>query len=137
MATVTSNKASAGVQPHGVRVGLVSTTATYSPNGSMSSGDVIQMIKVPQNSQVSFVAVSYALSGQGSYTVGDGVSAARYIAATTGSISAGCAIFPATANQGYAPYTYSTDDTIDITLSFSANASSGAVYMWATINLDP
>lgn len=135
MATVTSNKASAGVQPHGLRVGLVATTATYSPNGSMSSGDVIQMVKVPQNSQVVFLAVHYNLSGQGSYIVGDGVNTSRYIGSTLGSLSAGSALFPATANQGFAPYVYSTDDTIDITLSFSANASSGAVYMTAIVDI--
>lgn len=141
MATVTSNKASAGVQPHGLRVGLVATTAVYSPgvNGptSLSTGDVIQMVKVPQNSQVHFVAVHCNLSGQGSFVVGDGVSTTRYIGASLASLSAGTFLFPSTANQGFAPYTYSTDDTIDIVYSASVQASSGAIYMTAIVNLDP
>lgn len=134
MATVTSNKASAGVQPKGLRVGLAACTAAYSPNGSMSSGDVIQMVKVPANSQVVYLSVSCLLSGQGSYTVGDGGSTARYISATLMSISAGQAVMN---SQGYVPYTYSVDDTLDITISTSANPSSGAIYMTAVVNLDP
>lgn len=141
MATVTSNQCSAGVQPKGLRVGLVATTAVYSPGvhgpTSLSTGDVIQMVKVPQNSQVHFVAVHCNLSGQGSLTVGDGVSATRYIAASLLSLSAGTYLFPSTANQGYAPYTYSTDDTIDITISASAQPSSGAIYMTALVNMNP
>lgn len=137
MATVTSNKASAGVQPHGLRVGLVATTATFSVPSSMSSGDVIQMVKVPQNSQVHFVAVHCNLAGQGSFITGDGVSTSRYIGASLMSVSAGSYLFPSTANQGYVPYTYSTDDTIDITISASVNVSAGAIYMTAIVNLDP
>lgn len=138
MATVTSNQTSAGVQPKGLRVGLVATTAVYSPNGSMSSGDVIQMVKVPQNSQVVSVATFCALQGQGSYIVGDGVSTSRYIAATLLSVSGGAAIFPAVAaTLNYVPYTYSTDDTIDIVISASTNVSAGAIYMVAVVNLNP
>lgn len=136
MATLTSNKCSAGVQPHGVRVGLVSTTAVFSANGSLSSGDVVQMIKVPQGAQLTHIWTAYNLSGVGSFTIGDGVSAARYLAATVGSSGVG----PFTDNnlpQNMVPYTYSTDDTIDVTLSFSTNASSGAIYMIAVVNLDP
>lgn len=135
MATVTSNKASAGVQPHGLRVGLVCTTAVYSPNGSMSSGDVIQMVKVPANSSVSFVSVHYALSGNGSVTVGDGVDPDRYVQAVAASVSSPAMLFPGTI-QGFVPYVYSTDDTIDITISASTNPSSGAVYMTAIIAMD-
>lgn len=134
MATVTSNKASAGVQPHGTRVGLVSTTATYSPNGSMSTGDVIQMIKVPQNSQVVYLWTGYQLTGVGSIRIGDGVSTNRYLADTVA--SAGVGPFSAMP-QALVPYTYSTDDTIDIIVSQSVNVSSGAVYMIAVVNLDP
>lgn len=134
MATVTSDKCSAGVQPHGLRVGLVSTTATYSPNGSMSTGDVIQMIKVPKGAQVVDLKVAYKLTGQGSYIVGDGISTSRYMTATLGSVAAGIGVMTSTT---FTPYTYSTDDTIDITLSTSVNPSSGSVIMIATINLDP
>lgn len=135
MATVTSNQGSAGIQPKGLRVGLVAVSAVYSPNGSMSSGDVIQMIKVPANSRVIDLKINYALSGNGSFIVGDGVDTDRYVAANTGSLSTGV-VRMAAGGLTTAPYTYSTDDTIDITLSTSTNPSSGAVYMDAIIALD-
>lgn len=134
MATLTANKASAGVQPHGIRVGLVSTTATFSANGSMSSGDVVQMIKVPQNSQVVYLWTGYQLSGVGSIVIGDGVDTDRYLTATAA--SAGVGPFSAMP-QALVPYTYSTDDTIDVIVSMSVNVSSGAIYMIAVVNLDP
>ncbi len=134
MATLTSTKSSAGVQPHGNRVGLVSTTAVYSANGSMSSGDVVQMIKVPQGAQVVYLWTGYQLTGVGSIRIGDGVSTNRYLADTVASSGVGpFAALP----QAYVPYTYSTDDTIDVVVSASVNVSSGAIYMMAVINLDP
>lgn len=134
MATVTSNKVSAGTQPKGLRVGLVATSATFSANGSMSNGDVVQMVKVPQNSQVVYLWTGYQLTGVGSITIGDGVSAARYLAATVASAGVGpFSAMPA----ALVPYTYSTDDTIDVTVSMSVNVSSGAIYMVAVLNLDP
>ena len=142
MATLTSNKVSAGTQPAGIRVGLVAKSAVFSmgagtPNGitSLSSGDVIQMIKVPQNSNVVDLYVATLITGQGSYVVGDGVSTARYIAAQAVSVGA-TAIVRLNATS-YVPYTYSTDDTIDFVYSASTNASgSGAMYMVAIISLD-
>lgn len=132
MATLTSNQASAGVQPKGLRVGTATVVATYSPNGSMSSGDVIQMVKVPSGSRVIHVDVQYQLSGVGSFTVGDGISVARYIGSTAGSSGIGIVRLGG-GGISYTPYTYSTDDTIDLSLSSSVNVSSGAVYMTAII----
>ena len=133
MATLTSTKTSAGVQPHGSRVGLYSTTGVFSANGSLSTGDVIQMVKVPSGSQLVYLFVNTQLSGVGSITVGDGVSTARYISATAVSSATG----PFVINTQLVPYTYSTDDTIDVVYSGSVNASSGALYMVAAVNLDP
>jgi len=132
MATVTSNQCSAGVQPKALRVGLASIVAVYSPNGSMSSGDVIQMIKVPSGGRVVYLDVQYQLSGVGSFVVGDGISVARYIGATASSSGIGIVRLGA-AGITYTPYTYSTDDTIDLVQSSSVNVSSGAVYMTAVI----
>lgn len=133
MATLTSTGTSAGVQPKGSRVGTYVTMATYS-SGSLSNGDVIQMVKVPAGALVADIKTSCLLSGQGSFNVGDGVSTARYIAGALASVSAGIAVMNA---QGFVPYTYSTDDTIDIVYSASVNASTGAIYMIAEITLDP
>lgn len=131
MATLTSNEASAGVQPPGLRVGLVQVAATFSVAASMSSGDVIQMIKVPSGGQVVYVRTTSALQGQGSISVGDGVSTNRYIVDSAASKSSGNLVIN---NPSFVPYTYSTDDTIDVTTSSSVNFSAGALYMVAIIS---
>jgi hypothetical protein len=70
------------------------------------------MIKVPANSQVTYLMVKWLGRGVGSISVGDGVSATRYISDT----AASAGIAPLTINNtAFQPYTYSTDDTIDVT----------------------
>ena len=133
MATLTSPDISAGVQPRSLRVGVVSKTSEYSINASLSLGDVIQMIKVPANSRVTYLFVNWLGRGVGSISVGDGVSATRYI--TDSAVSAGAA--PLTINNAaFQPYTYSTDDTIDVTVSQSVTFSSGSVVMIAHVTMD-
>lgn len=133
MATLTSPDCSAGVQPKALRVGLVAISATYSVAASMSSGDVIQMIKVPANAQVVYLATTCQLAGKGSVSVGDGVSTNRYTVDTAASNSAGTLIIN---NPLFTPYTYSTDDTIDVTTSASTNYSAGAISMIAIVSMD-
>ena len=133
MATLSSNRNSAGTQPKVLRVGLVADTAVFSLAASLSTGDVIQMVKVPVNARVVDVYVKYASDGEGSFTVGDGVSTARYITDTNISAGATGQVL-ARMNNILAPYTYSTDDTIDILFSLSTvQPSTGAIYMVAWI----
>ena len=123
MATLVASKVSAGVQPKGMRVGLVAVTSVYSIAASLSTGDVIQMVKVPANATPIFISVSAAGSGAGSVLVGDGGDTDRYI--QSGLISASAA--PTYINNAaYVPYTYSVDDTIDVTVSASVSFSPGA-----------
>lgn len=132
MATITGTHASAGVQPKALRVGLVSVVATYSVNTSLSTGDVLQMIKVPVGARVVDLKVTYDSSGQGSMIVGDAVDTDRYI--TEVAVSAGLNTVQTMNNGTVAPYTYSTDDTIDIVFSLSSQQpSTGAIYMTALI----
>lgn len=131
MATVLANQASSGVQPKALRVGIVSVVATYSLNQSLSTGDVIQMLKVPVNARIVDMYLSYCSNGQGSLTVGDGVDTDRYITATA--ISSGLTTVVRLNGSSLAPYTYSADDTVDVTISASAQPSSGAIYLVATV----
>jgi len=134
MATIsTATKVQSGIQPKGSRVSELTTVSVFSANGSLSTGDVIQMVKVPVNGTLVDLKVSCVLSGQGSIKVGDGLSTARYISDTAASLSAGIMVMNA---QSFVPYTYSTDDTIDVIYSGSVNASSGAIYMIATVSID-
>lgn len=134
MATIASSKVASTVQPKGLHVGLVAVTCTYSLGASLSAGDVIQMIKVPAGATVVDLKLSSTgLTSTGSANVGDGISAARYVSAYL--FSAGATI--ARVNTAYVPYTYSLDDTIDITVSaVSVSALAGAFNLTAVFSMD-
>lgn len=135
MATLTATKAATGASTKGLRVGLVAVTSTYSVAGVLSAGDVIQMVKVPANATPIYVALSAVQTVAGSLvTVGDGISAARYVASI--GASAGMAVQPINA-QSFTPYTYSVDDTIDITIaSMSLTLSAGSYTVFAIYSMD-
>ena len=133
MATKTASKAAAGIQPKGLSVGTVKVTSVYSLTSSNSAGDVIQMIKVPKGAKVFDLTISGAGTGAGSVNVGDGVSAARYV---SGYLNSAASVQQAI-NTNYTPYTYSVDDTIDITVSaVSVGTVAGAFILTATFAMD-
>ena len=132
MATITASKAMAGVQPKGLSVGLVAVTSVWSASITVSAGDVIQMVKVPKNATPVYVAISGNV-GVGSANVGDGVSAARYLTAYAFSSTA----VQTAINTAYSPYTYSVDDTIDITVSaVSLSSLAGGFNLIAIFAMD-
>lgn len=130
MATITSNRASAGTQPKAIRVGVVTDVAVYSLAASISTGDVLQMLKVPAGARVYDVAVHHVgTGGVGSCIVGDGGDTDRYI---DGASTASATIHRM--NRPLDPYTYSVDDTIDIVYSLSTvQPSTGSVVLRAII----
>ena len=135
MGTFTTSKTASGIQPRALNAGLVTVTATYTLASSSSAGDVIQMVKVPKGATPIYVAVSCTGVGVGTARVGDGVSTGRYIEPLA--YSAGMAqtlINVAT----WVPYTYSTDDTIDITISAVSTASTVGSFTLVVIStMDP
>jgi len=122
MATLYSQQASAGVSPKGLRVGLVAVASTYSLAASLSTGDVIQMVKVPAGATVvNIIFKSYTSgAGNGSVRIGDGVNTTRYIQDYAVSVSASPVFLN---NPAWRPYEYSADDTIDVLVSASATWS--------------
>jgi hypothetical protein len=133
MATKTGTKAVAGIQPKGTSVATYAQSSVYAVTASLSAGDVIQMCKVPARTQVIYLAVSGG-SGSASINVGDGVDADRYIT--------GLASTATTANTAintlYVPYTYSTDDTIDITVSaVTTGTAAGSFNLFVITSMDP
>ena len=135
MATKTASKAAPGVQPKGLSVGLVAVTSTYTLAASLSAGDVIQMVKVPKGATPVYVALSFTSAGAnvGNMRVGDGGSTNRYITGYAYSSTGVQAVI----NTAYAPYTYSVDDTIDVTaLSVSVASVEGALVMIAIFAMD-
>ncbi len=133
MATYTADAAQPGVQPKGLRVGLIAVTSVYSLNISTSVGMVIQMVKVPANARPVLITVANSNTGDNTVQVGDGISPARYRVEATLSSGQGMVLCGVLNN-----YTYSTDDTIDITISrASATTAGGALYLTAIFSMDP
>ena len=133
MATYTANAAQAGVQPKGLRVGLVAVTGFYSFPTSQSANTTIQMVKVPQGATPVLIQVANTNTGDSKIGVGDGNNNVRFRAAATLSSGQGIAICTIPA----IPYTYSVDDTIDIVVSTASETTlSGAVYLTAIFSMN-
>ena len=135
MTTRTASAAQSYFQAKGLRVGTWAVSVNFSLGAgqSLSAGDVIQMIKVPANAQVVYLAVGCAAPDT-SFGVGDGLSVNRYVTTATRSAAQGLQLL----NQINAPYTYSTDDTIDIGVTAaSITTITGGFVMTAIFSMDP
>ena len=141
MATRTASAAKASiVNIKSLRVGTWGVSSTFSIPAaqSISVTDVIQMIAVPKGAQVLFVGVSSTYDNC-VIEVGDGLDDDRYInMASTSAAFAANNFGSSLAGNPNAPYTYSTDDTIDITVTLaSVTTVLGAFYMTAILTMDP
>lgn len=135
MATYTTSKTAAGVSPKSLHEGATIKTATYTLVSSSSAGDVIQMVQVAKGSTVLSCAVSCTGVGVGTARVGDGVNTGRYIEPLA--YSAGMVQVPINVAT-WVPYTYSTDDTIDILISAVSTASTVGSFTLVVIStMDP
>lgn len=134
MATRTASAAQASVMPRGLRVGNVAVTSTYSvgQHNSLSIGDVIQMIKVPQGATVTWINFGSTYVDC-TWTLGDGVDDDRYKTIGTLTAAQGMQV-----NTRVLPaYTYSTDDTIDVFVSLvSITTLTGGFYVNVIYTLD-
>ena len=134
MATLTASAAQAGVQPKGLRVGLVGVRSTLSLGVSLSAGDVLQMCKIPAGTTP--VYLQYGTNSPSLhllFEIGDGIVAGRYRSMATYSLGQGMLV----ASIPVSPYVYSADDTIDVVISLATVASpGGAFYMNAIFSMD-
>ncbi len=118
MATYTHPRASSTASIKAVHAGVNSETAEYSFSVTMSSGDIVNLFKLPAGAVVVDVITRYTLAtgaGPTTFGVGDDGSAERYGA----SISAS-GVTRATAGI---PYSYSATGTVRATVSFSTSNS--------------
>lgn len=139
MATRQSTKvAQSGTQPKGLRVGLIADSGVYSVGAglSLSTGDVIQMVRVSKGSSLVYFSLSGG-SGDALVTLGDGVDDDRYMTAVTmGSNSA--LVRTLNIHTGNVPYVYSTDDTIDIAVStVSVGTITGGFHLQCIFSMNP
>ena len=135
MTTRTASAAQAHAVAKGIRVGTWCVTSTFSmgTGQSCSAGDVIQMIKVPANATLQYLATRFNYL-DASCSVGDGLDADRYNATATRTVAQGW--FNIT--TGTVPYTYTADDTIDITADLvSITTTVGGFIMTAIFSMDP
>jgi hypothetical protein len=134
MAIYTASAAQANIVPKGLRVGLVAVTGQWSFPASISIGTQVQMVKVPANATPVYVTLLNTNAGQASMSVGDDLDNARYRTNFTTSAAMGAVPI----NAQYIPYTYSTDDTIDVFVSLvSVTTLGGALYLTAIFSMDP
>ncbi len=131
MATLTASAAQSTTPAKYAIKGTITRIVDYSlgatGNPNLSTGDVIQMLRVPSGACVLDVwFITDQLSG-GNYTVtvGDGNTANRYFASlSTGSTSG---INKMTLVGAAVGYSYSAEDTIDITVSTVTTATASGV----------
>ena len=123
MATLTATAAQSTVPAKYRIAGAITRVVKYTVNPALSAGDVIQMVRIPNGATVTDVAFWTDLFGGGNATitgVGDGGSNNRYIASASTSASIAIALIMVPGSIGYS---YSAEDTIDITIGTVTSAS--------------
>lgn len=138
MATLTASAAQSTI-PAKFRInGTISRVISFStPAAGYSAGDVVQMLRVPNGACITDLKFWTDLFGTSNATitgVGDGVSANRYIASASTSSSLAVALL---ITQGGLGYSYSVEDTIDITIGTVTSASNvGVLTLMVTYTMD-
>ena len=139
MATLTASLATAQVAAKTHVNRDTTVVGTYNVNGTnLSTGDVVQMLKVPSGANIINVEFYTDVLTGGNYTVtiGDGLDPDRYFTSlSTGSTSS---INRLTLVTGTVGYSYSAEDTVDITFSTVTTATAtGSFKLRVTYTMDP
>lgn len=123
MATFTATAAQSNSPAKFIENGVIARSCIWTFSAAAASaGDVVQMLRIPSGAHVhdvSLIQTFNAASSTFACNVGDSGVAARYILSAT----ANATIVRATVGLGYS---YSAEDTIDITIATAASASVGA-----------
>ena len=132
MATLTATAAQSTVPAKFAINRDITRVVSYTCNPALSAGDVIQMMRVPAGAQILNLRFWTDLFGGGNATitgVGDGVSANRFMgsASTSNSLAAALLLTPQSIG-----YSYSVEDTIDITIGTVTSASAVGV-LWLSV----
>lgn len=127
MATLTATAAQSYSPARMMVNGDITRVVSYTCNPALSAGDVIQMVRVPKGANIISLRFTTDLFGGGNATitgVGDGNSANRYIGSASTSNSLAVALI---LNPSALGYSYSAEDTIDITIGTVTSASAVGV----------
>jgi hypothetical protein len=121
MATVKADLAQPGIPARYQEKGVFAVVSTYEAS-ALPSGDVIEMCKVQAGVTVIDVLLVFddLSSGTTLLSVGDGTTPARFIDAADADSGQNAA------RMTKFPFTYTADDTIDVTLS-GGDAATGTI----------
>lgn len=113
MATLTASAAQSNVPAMYLVNGTVTRVVSFTQSASLSAGDLIQMMKVPQGAVVSNVVPTWSVSaGATTVVIGDGNDLSAYAASTVVSGAYVAVLMPF---RGIGR-SYSAEDTIDISI---------------------
>lgn len=137
MATFTGTACASGVVPRAIHAGVNSVSAQHTVSGSLSAGDVIQLVKIPQGATILDLVLRTDISPtQVTLSVGDGGDTDRYILTATHTST----IYRS--NVGV-PYTYDFSDdaaiqwdTIDVRVSTASGSGNSTFYLTAIYTMD-
>lgn len=137
MATFTSTACASGVMPRAIHAGVNSVSAAHTVSGSLSAGDVIQMVKIPNGATILDIVLRTAITpAQITLSVGDGGSTGRYVLTATHTST----VYHA--NTGV-PYTYDISDdaavqydTVDVKVSTASGSGNSSFYMTVLYTMD-
>lgn len=138
MATITATAADSTAQAMFEVTGYVHRSVDFNLNGrTLSAGDVIQMCKVPAGARVMDMVLlvdNTGAAGVQSYTIGsigDGNSAGRYLGTSSVVTSLVTRLTPLVGGFGYS---YSAEDTIDITIGTVTSGTAATATIRLTFN---
>lgn len=139
MATFTATAAQSTVPAKYKINGDISRVVTFSVStiGSLSAGDVIQMVRVPNGACILSMRLWTDQFGTANATigsVGDGISAGRYMGSASTSNSLAVALI---INPSAIGYSYSAEDTVDIVIGTVTSGSNvGVLTLALTYTMD-
>jgi len=137
MATIKSEAVKSGIVPDATdgRLSVAWGFWTFDDDGGGAIGDVIQMVVIPKNARIIDIKVEWpnTFAGACTFDVGDGDDDDRFLAAIANGTNAGrISLYGGWANGAEIDeainanglgYTYTAEDTIDITCEGAAAAT--------------
>lgn len=117
--------------PRYIENGVVARSAIYNFTVAQSAGDVVQMIPIPKGALILDVQLLPSLGGVTfAANVGDGNSGTRFIVSAT----ANAVVARNTTGLGYS---YSADDTIDVTMvTIGSGSAAGSIRLSVMYSFD-
>lgn len=114
MATFTATAAQSTSPAHYLVNGDIVRNVEYTvPGTALSAGDVIQMVRIPAGARINDIIFAISSTSQShTVTIGDGNDADRFFASTSAVLVEAVRM---SLGGGFA-YSYSAEDTIDITI---------------------